>query len=308
MTEQYVVRMSRVEKVYEDYHLGPVNLELEPGFVYAIMGRNGSGKSTLFRLLNGQSQPGRGEIRWFGGITGEGTGPDHPAMKRRVAYVPDDLDIPDHSWSMRKWKAFASSWYSQWNERVYKNLVKRYGLEENKPMAKASKGTKRKAALVIALAQEPEVLLLDEPSAGLDPFAWRMMLEDLSDYMASGNRTIIMATHILEEIKRLGDYLYFLDEGELYGSFEKDALNDQWRMMWVDRLPADYVAQIPGIVGIDGQLPLRLISNSPQATAEALNRLGIVLENSRPLELDEIFWHVVRINKAENIKKGAINR
>lgn len=294
MSEQHVLTIRNVEKSYADFQLGPVECSLEAGYVYAVMGENGSGKSTLFRLLNGIVQPEQGSISWFGGRYGC----LDIEVKLRVAYVPDELDIPDESWTLAKWKAFNSRWYPQWNGRKYRQLVERYGVPENKPMSKCSKGTRGKAAFIMALSQEPEVLLLDEMSSGLDPFAWRMMMEDLNEYMASGNRTILMATHVLDEIKRLGDYVFFLQGGQMYGSYEKDTLQDEWRMLWVDRLPHT-VQSVPGVVAVEDHLPVRLVTNRVYDTESALADMGITVTESRRLELDEIFLHVIRM-KANN--------
>lgn len=95
MSESTVLTIRNLEKSYEGFHLGPIHLELEAGYVYTVMGHNGSGKSTLFRLLNGIIQPGKGEISWFGSQHGS----QDIEVKQQVAYVPDDLDIPDEGWS-----------------------------------------------------------------------------------------------------------------------------------------------------------------------------------------------------------------
>lgn len=295
MNGEKILTVRGLEKSYPDFQLGPVNLSLDSGYVYSIMGQNGSGKSTLFRLLNGLVQPEEGSAAWLEGAYE----PSHFEVKRRVAYIPDELDIPEENWSLRQWKDFVSYWYPGWDGRKYRYLLERYSVRENKPLSKSSKGTRRKAALIIALSQDPEVLMLDEPSAGLDPFAWRMMMEDLTEYMSNGSRTIIMATHILEEIRRLGDYVFFVQDGQMYGPYEKDALHDEWKMLWVERLPASGHT-IPGVVHVEGQLPVRLVTSHIGQTEEALESLGITVVEKRNLELDELFWHVVR-NKDKSI-------
>jgi ABC-2 type transport system ATP-binding protein len=290
MSEETVLTIKNLEKSYHGFQLGPVNLTIESGYIYSIMGQNGSGKSTLFKLLNGIAQPDKGLIQWLNGSFS----PSGMKVKQSVAYVPDELDIPDEGWSLHDWMKFVSALYPGWNGRKYRQLIERYGMDENKPMKKASKGTRRKAALIIALAQEPQILLLDEPSAGLDPFAWRMMMEDLSEFAAPGDRTIIMATHIMEEIRRLGDYVIFLQDGQMFGAYEKDALIDEWKMLWVDRLPSS-ANTLPGVVHVEGQLPVRLVTNSSLETEAALEELGIAVVDKKSLEIDELFWHVVRM-------------
>lgn len=292
MTDTAVLAVDNLEKSYQGFHLGPVSLELEAGYVYAVMGPNGSGKSTLFRSIMGQVQPEKGAIRWLEGRYG----PCDPEVKRHIAYVPEEQDLPDESWNLRMWREFVSAWYPDWNQAKYRMLLHRYGLEENMRLRQASKGMRRKAALILALAQEPRVLLLDEPSSGLDPFAWRMMMEDLSDFMAQGDRTILMATHIQEEIRRLGDYVFFWQYGRLLGRYEKDELTDGWKMFWVETLPRD-TASLPGVVAVESQLPVRLVSNAPLETEQAFRELGIPIQQTRSLEMDEIFGHVARMKE-----------
>ncbi|MDF2939159.1 MAG: transporter ATP-binding protein, partial [Paenibacillaceae bacterium] len=296
-------------KVYGEFRLGPVSMTLEQGFVYVMMGRNGSGKTTLFRLLNAISQPEEGTMEWFPDTTASGVR-DSTALgiaalrdKRcRIAYMPDELDIPDDGWSLREWRDIVSLFFPAWDEDCYRRLVARYSLNERKSMHKSSKGTKKLAAFVIALAQAPQVLILDEPSAGLDPFAWKMMLEDLSAFMSSGDRTILMATHIVEEIRRLGDYLLFLEDGKVHGPFEKDSLAESWRTLWINELPQAAEA-LPGVAAVEKGAAARVVSRSPQETRAALEKLGLTITDERPLDWDELFWHVVR-NKDKTIRRG----
>jgi ABC-2 type transport system ATP-binding protein len=298
VTGTQLLEVRGAEKRYGGFHLGPVSLELEAGFVYTIMGPNGSGKSTLFRTITGLIQPERGIISWMGGQYS----PADPKLKESLAYVPEELDVPDEGWTVKVWHDFVSAWYPCWNEGRYRRLVERYGLEEGKKLRQTSKGTKRKAALVMALAQDPKVLILDEPSSGLDPFAWRMMLEDLAEFMEAGDRTILMATHIMEEIKRLGDYVLFWQKGRVLGRFEKDELLDGWKMLWVDALPVG-CESLPGVVAVERELPLRIITRSPIETEAACRELGVDIQNARSLELDEIFGHVARIEEKSLYRK-----
>ena len=292
MGTQSVVRLSDVEKAYRGFHWGPVELELEPGLIYALMGPNGAGKSSLFRMLSGMIYPDKGSVALFGSEAN----PDRMDVKEKIAYMPEELDLPDLSWTLRDWVGFVSEWYPGWNHVKCRELTARYGLEWDKKIRTYSKGIKRKAAFIVALSQEPDLLLLDEPASGLDPFAWRMMMEDLVRFMEDGTRTILIATPTLEEIRRLADMVAFLYEGRLLGVYEKDTLLDSWRMYWVDGLPQG-ANDLPGVVAVEPELPIRLISRSPAVTEQALTSRGVVIHESRFLELDEIFSQLVRIKQ-----------
>lgn len=321
MNEETVLEVKDLAKAYGEFRLGPLSMTLEEGYVYVIMGRNGSGKTTLFRLLSAIVQPEKGTLEWFpaaaGPVNGAASGAQGEAAagritastevqtlrekRRRIAYTPDELDIPDMGWSLRDWRDAVCPFFPEWDDACYRRLVSRYGLDDRKPMRKSSKGTKKLAAFVIALSQAPRVLVLDEPSAGLDPFSWKLMLEDLSGYMSAGDRTILMATHIIEEIRRLGDYLLFLEKGEVHGPFEKDALSESWRTLWVNEIPPS-AETLPGAAAVEKGTPHRLVTRSPGETREALEKLGIAVTDEHPLEWDELFWHVVR-NKGKDMQK-----
>lgn len=302
-TDGTILKLQDLEKAYGAFRLGPISLDFQRGYVYAIMGPNGCGKSTLFRSVTRMVHPEAGEIL----LNGQPTGPDDMERKRLVAYVPEQLDLHDESWTFKEWADFTKLWYPNWNRELYRSLTERYGLDEGKKISGFSKGMKRKAAFVLALCQMPELLLLDEPSSGLDPFAWRMMMEDISEYMQQQGRTVVMASHVLEEINRLADYVVFLHDGKSLGLYEKDSLLEDWKCFWIDRAPEE-ASEIVGVVAVEPELPIRLITNSPNASKEALEQQGIRIHKSKTLELDEIFSQLVRSKEKSKLPKGASTR
>src|SRR5690606_22798200 len=123
---------------------------------------------------------------------------------------------------------FHRRWYSNWNEHVYKNCLNKFSIQDNIRFKSMSKGMRRKYDLTVALSHEPDILILDEPSSGLDPIAWRSMIDIINAYMDQGERTVLMATHIIDEVKRLADYIIFMVDGKLLGMYEKDELLQNW--------------------------------------------------------------------------------
>jgi ABC-2 type transport system ATP-binding protein len=183
-----------------------------------------------------------------------------------------------------------------WDQRLYQDLIKRYKVDPGKRFGKLSKGEQRRLSFALALATCPELLLLDEPTEGVDSFAWREMLEDIWRFMRSGDRrTVVFATHVMEEARRIADYVAFLVDGEYLGFYEKDALLEGWKMLWVDREPE---GDIPGVVEVVvGGSPRRLVSDSPEETERALSAQNIRIVRSEPLDLEEILSHLMRRHK-----------
>ena len=283
-----VISLRDVRKSYGNYfELGPVDLAIEPGYVVAVVGPNGGGKSTLIRMLMNLVRPDSGELELFGGAYPD----DEVAIKQRVGYVPERSSGHDEM-SANSLGEFVSNFYPRWEGRLYEEHVKRLDIEPDKRFGKLSKGVQRRLAFALALASGSELLLLDEPTAGVDPFARREMLEDISRFMADGDgRTVVFATHVMEEVRRIADYVVFLVDGDFLGLHEKDALLEGWKTFWVDREPE---IDLPGVVEVVVGSPTHLVSDSPEETEEALRAENIRVVRSGRVDLEEILTHLMR--------------
>jgi ABC-2 type transport system ATP-binding protein len=295
MTEVPVISLKEVRKSYGTFELGPVDLTVEPGYVVAVVGPNGGGKSTLIRMLMNLVQPSSGELTIFGGEYPD----DEVAIKRRIGYVPE-RSLGHDEMGAKSLGEFVSRFYPRWDRRLYEDLLIRARIEPDKRFNELSKGVQRRLAFALALAAGPELLLLDEPTAGVDPFARRQVLEDISRFMHDGHhgdRTVVFATHVMEEVRRIADYVVFLVDGEFLGLHEKDALIEGWKIFWVDREPE---GDVPGLVEVEGGSPARIVSGSPNVTAEALCAQNIRIVRSGALDLEEILSHLMHRSREES--------
>lgn len=278
------IRLRGVIKQYRDnFRLGPLDLEVEQGYVVAVIGPNGSGKSTLFHLLMNTVRPDEGDIALFGATYPR----DEVALKRRIGFVPDTSHFTELGKTADDAVSFISHWYPSWDRRKYADLMRKFELDPKARFDEFSLGMQRRMALVIALSHHPDLLLMDEPSSGLDPAAWRTMLEEVSEWMRQEGKTTVIATHNMEEVRRLADFVLFLNRGQVLGFFEKDALIDEWKIFWVE--------------GEEG--PSRLVTRTAQATEEALRGQGIPILRKQSMELDEIFHELVRTQPAGLLSK-----
>lgn len=277
-----VVHVEGAIKSRPRFRLGPVDLEIEPGYVVALVGPNGSGKSTLFRLLMNLERPDEGEVRLFG----ERYPDDEVGIKRRVGYVPE-LSVGHDDMTAEEFGAFVSRWYPTWDGERYGDLVRRFEIDPRRRFDKLSKGMQRRLAFAVAVARQPELLLLDEPTDGVDPFARRTMMEEIARHVENADNTVVFATHNIEEVRRVADYVAFLHGGRFLGIHEKDSLLERWKALWVQRLP-ELEASLPGLVSVEGATPTRLVTNSPEETQAALEERGAKVLKVTALDLEEI--------------------
>jgi ABC-2 type transport system ATP-binding protein len=287
----HVLSLSGIVKTFGDFRLGPVHLDIEPGYVVAVVGPNGSGKSTLFRMIMNLLHADQGSIE----ILGNGYEDSDTTIKNRIGYVPE-RSLGHDEMSVGELGDFYARWYAAWDAGRYEASLTAMEVERDKPFGKLSKGLQRRVAFALAMATGPEVLLCDEPTDGVDPFARREMLSDITRFMEDGERTVLIATHNMDDVRRVADYVAFLVNGTLLGFYEKDALLDDWRRLWLDRAPEDGT---PGIVRVEGGHPTAVVSSHWQETVRALESQGSIILRTAALELTEILEHLMRHGKAE---------
>ena len=294
-----VISLRGVTKSYPAFELGPIDLEVGPGCVVAIVGPNGGGKSTLMKMLMNLIHPTSGQITLFGGTYPE----DEVAVKQKIGYAPERPSGYEHL-SPAFLHALVSHFYPGWDQELYEDLLADVAMEPNNKVGKLSAGTQRRLTFALALASGSELLLLDEPTAGLDPFARSRVIGDISHFMADErytDRTVVFATHVMEEVKLIANYVAFLVDGKLLGLFETDALLEGWKVFVLDRAPDGHV---PGMIELGSSDPAHIVSNSPDETAEALRAQNIRIFRSEALELEEILTHLMRRGRARRIKSS----
>ncbi|SEG51524.1 ABC transporter ATP-binding protein [Paenibacillus sp. UNC499MF] len=294
--EDFAIRLSGVEKTLGDMRLGPLELVVETGTVVALVGQNGSGKSTLFRMLMNLTKADSGKVELLGSAYGEDEA--ETDIKRRVGYVPEES-----SWeqlgctTIGELHDFLCRWYPTWNEALYLGMLEEFELTGKLKLKTLSKGMKRKLSYILAAAYEPELLLLDEATSGLDPFAAKRMIEHLVKFMDREGRSIFFSTHVMEEVRRLADYIVYINRGRLIGVYEKDQLLDDWKRIWVREAPQPASGPLPGIVSVGvgehgGLIPI--VTRSSSETEAALASQGNVPVRTTAMELEDILELLAR--------------
>lgn len=279
-----LIRATDISRQLGNFQLGPVSLELEPGLVYALVGPNGSGKTTLFRTLMGLVRPDSGSVERFGAPVAV----DDPAQTQRIAYVPEAL-IGHDAWKMHEINELYRRSYPNFDLRALKHHQE--GVDLHQKFSELSKGLQRRAMLGVALASQPDVLLFDEPTDGIDPFARQDLLASFAEYMEGEDRTMLLATHNLEDVRRVADVVIVLENGEHIGTWEKDELLEGWQRLWLASAPEN---TLPGEVERMLNGGVQIITNNLSATRAEIISLGIEIISTQPVDMVESLRIVIR--------------
>ncbi len=302
MSEENAIQLRGVVQNLQKFRLGPLHLDIPSGYITAIVGPNGSGKSSLFRLLLDQNQADEGQIEVMGEQVGKNY--DRTEQKQRIGYLADEPASYENRMKGSEKSEFNRFWYRNWNVNRYRELLQILAVDDNQHLGSMSKGMRRKFELALSMAHEPDLLLLDEPSSGLDPLAWKTMIDILHRYMETGTRTILMTTHIIEEVKRLADYIVFMAYGQILGVYEKDELLGSWFTVFIrsDELTAKLAEAAPGQCGVEhiGGSTYRITTNRVNDTEAWCMKQGIQLVSRQPLELDEIMGALLAQERLSN--------
>ncbi|MHA6480467.1 ABC transporter ATP-binding protein [Paenibacillus sp. strain BS8-2] len=272
-----------------EFRLGPTTLDIPSGYITAIVGPNGSGKSTLFRMALDLAKPDQGKVTVLGQEIGSD---DDDAIKQRIGYVPEEHYAHENQMKGSDKAKINGYWYKNWDMFRYQELLRILQVNDHQMLGKMSKGMRRKTELALALAHNPDLLLLDEPSSGLDPLAWKSMIDILHRHMEQGDRTILMTSHIVEEVKRLADFIVFMAQGRVLGFYEKDELFSSWFMLYVSSvgLEARDLMDMPGQSGIEnaGLHTFRVLTSQAFEAERWCQEAGLNIMSKSAMELDEI--------------------
>jgi ABC-2 type transport system ATP-binding protein len=201
-----------------------VTLSVAPGSVYALLGRNGTGKSSLVRCLLGMLRPDGGHAELFG----EDIWRHRTKLMDRVGVVPEEADAPPEM-RVRDLGWFSSKLYSRWQQPAFDSRIGRFGIAPAARIGELSKGQKKQVSLALALATSPELLVLDDPTLGLDVVARKSLFEEVLGEMADRGVTVLVTTHDLAAVENIADRTGILSEGRLVLDEEVETLKARFR-------------------------------------------------------------------------------
>jgi ABC-2 type transport system ATP-binding protein len=281
-------RLSGLTKQWPGFQLGPLDLTLEPGTVLALVGPNGAGKTTTLNCMAGLIVPDDGSAEVFG----KPVHPARPEYRREVGYVGEENGF-FQGWNAGRNLDYMARMMPGWSDDRARVLTKRLGLPLGKPVNKLSRGNKTKLALVAAMTHRPRLLLLDEPTAGLDPVVRAEVLDVLWEIIEDGEHAVLYSTHVLSDINRLADELVFLRDGQLVLRTGRDELSESWRRVSF-RLQNEDV-ELSGVVEHrQVRAEHQVITREAKATLQQLNELGAEAVEVSRMSVDEIAVQILK--------------
>jgi ABC-2 type transport system ATP-binding protein len=277
------LRMRGVSKAFRFFQLQGLSFDLEPGEVMGLVGPNGAGKSTTLRMAMGMLAPDAGEIR----VLGHAMPAAQAEAKRDIGYVSADMRlIPNATlgWHM----AFVSSVYPAWDADYAATLLQRFNLHPQQATQTLSHGEQIKAALLLALARRPRLLILDEPGNGLDPVARQELLTEFMDVLRDDSRSILFSSHNTVDVERISDRIAFMDRGRMLENSDKEAFLERWRRIEVQLEPGASLPLLPDIVAQAGDGLFRTLTTNRFDELQ-LALLGSAVLGVQRMSLEEIF-------------------
>jgi ABC-2 type transport system ATP-binding protein len=291
---RHAVRTVGLEKVYPDFKLGGFDLELPEGSVMGLIGPNGAGKSTTMRILVGLVRQDRGEVF----VLGRSMPADQVAVKREVGFVSDDMRLYGQA-SIRWHMDFVRSIHASWDEAHATSLLRRFDLPPHHKVKGLSHGQRVKTTLMLALAHRPRLLVLDEPTTGLDPVARHEVLSELMDVLSDGDRSILFSSQNTQDVEQISDLITFIDRGRLIESQDKESYLDSWRRLRLEVPPTASLPDLEGVVYGRSRGALRVATTNRFAPGmtQALEEAGATVQSVEPMTLEEIFLATVQLSR-----------
>lgn len=287
----WAIQCTNVTKKYGQFSLDVTNFQVQTGSIMGLIGVNGAGKSTLMRILMGLIHQDRGAVKVL----------DHPMpaaqidAKRDVGYVSEDMRLyadATLAWHME----FVGSIYPHWDQAYANHILQRFDLKATQKMKGMSHGQRVKAALVLVLARRPRLLILDEPTTGLDPVARHELLSVLMEVLADEERTVLFSSHNTLDVEQISDAITFIDAGQIIDSDDKETYVERWRRI---RLEVAATTQLPTLEGLvtsqrSGKITTLTTNRYTPQLASELHAAGVSILETQPLTLEEIFVATVQ--------------
>ena len=296
MSRGNVIELAGITKSFRHFALVDIDLVLEPGTIMGFIGANGAGKSTTLRIIMGLVTADRGDVRVLGYRIPE----QQAAAKWDIGFASEDMRLyPSRS---LQWHIdFCRSVYDRWDHGYAAALLERFDVRAEQTIKSMSRGQRVKAGLLLVLARRPRLLILDEPTTGLDPVARSEILDELLDVLRDERRSVLFSSHNTQDIEQVSDRIVFIDRGRVIASDDKEAYLEKWRRIRVEVDESIELPKLPGTVVSQrrGQLAVLTTRAYDEEMTTALTNTGAAVRSIESMTLEEVFVAEVKSSRTE---------
>jgi len=274
-----------LKKSFSSFQLGPLDLTVPMGAIYGFVGPNGAGKTTTIDLIFGLGMEDAGTIS----VMGLDHRRDEKAMKLRTGYVGPELN---HSvWGrVSRLISFVKGFYPTWDDAYCTRLLDEFGIDPSARVMSLSFGTKIKLSLVLALSWRPTLLVLDEPTVGLDAISKRQVFAELLAAVRDGDRAVFISSHAITDLERFADHVGMIKSGKLLFEGPVTDIVERYRLVDLSAEQAVRIADESGVLVQDKDgSRWRLLLDRERMPVERLSQLGITPLADSGLSLEELF-------------------
>jgi len=286
--EQSVVDVNNLSRTFGDKAaLDAVSFRATAGQVYGLVGSNGAGKTTLLKHLLGLLRAASGSVRVFGLDPVR----DPVGVLGRVGYLSEERELPE--WMrIDELMRYTQAYHPTWDAAYARELLETFALDPAKKIKDLSKGMRAQAGLIVAVAHRPALLILDEPSSGLDAVVRRDILDAIVRAVADDGRTVIFSSHLLDEVERMSDHVTLMHQGRVTLSGALDEVRRQYqrsRVHFAENFEQPPVLESALLIEGGGRAWSVVHSGSPEKFRQSVLARGGEVVESRDATLEEIF-------------------
>lgn len=220
------IEVRNLSKTLDGFTLSIDKLDIKKGFITGFIGPNGSGKTTTIKLIMNMLNRDNGTIKVFD----KEYKIDDLSIKETIGYVGDISGYMKEA-KLKDIKKNIALFYKNWDESLYKYYLNKFNIDENKIYKELSKGQQKKFELIMALCHHPKLIIMDEPTANLDPIVRNEFIEVLQEHIDKDGVTVFYSTHITSDLDKVGDYLVFIYNGKIILSGDKESILESHRII-----------------------------------------------------------------------------
>jgi ABC-2 type transport system ATP-binding protein len=295
VAEPFVIETTELRKDYDGVEaVRGLNLRVPAGSIFGFLGRNGAGKTTTIKILLGMARPTSGQARIFG--LAADAQESSVEIRRRTAFVSEDKSLYDFM-TVEDMVRFTAAFFPQWRSDLQQRYLRRFELPLERKVKALSRGMRTKLALLLALCRGAELLVLDEPTAGLDPAMTEEVLQALVAHVAGEQMTVFFSSHQIAEVDQIADHVAIIDRGRAVVSGALEDLREHYRRIQLvfDGEAPDASFRTPGIgrVRRNGRVLTMVSKAGADGVLEEARVLSPVSIDVVPITLKEIFLETV---------------